>query len=307
MCPTSNDMARHRRKRFFDEAFLSRLERLHLIAKRLVREGSAGRRRSRRLGDGLEFADHRAYAPGDDLRFIDWPYYARMEKLLLRLFHEHSDAGVVIMLDCSASQAPGRATEKFDYARIAAAALAYVAMGSLDRVLLVPFAEKCGRTIRAGRDRARIFDVLDSLARIEPGGRTDLLQCIKELLARYERAATVLIISDLLDCADDLGDGLSWLALNDCRTVVLHLYEDGEARPQLAGSTLLQDAETQRQMRLQIDGNVLESYHRRWHLFQSRCRRACVQHGAIYVPATTSEPLERLILSTLRRAGVLAG
>ena len=67
----------------FDEEFLAGLRRLHLIAKHVSARGGAGRRRSRRMGDGLEFADHRAYAPGDDIRFIDWPYFARMEKLLL--------------------------------------------------------------------------------------------------------------------------------------------------------------------------------------------------------------------------------
>ncbi|MCK4601697.1 MAG: DUF58 domain-containing protein, partial [Phycisphaerae bacterium] len=122
-------MAKKRTYEFFDEAFLARLERLHLIAKRMAARGPSGPRRSRRLGDGLEFADHRAYAPGDDIRFIDWPYYARMERLLLRLFHEHSESDVAILFDASASMAPGGVMEKFDYARRAAAALAYVAMG----------------------------------------------------------------------------------------------------------------------------------------------------------------------------------
>ncbi|RPI63335.1 MAG: DUF58 domain-containing protein, partial [Planctomycetaceae bacterium] len=83
-------MTKRSRHAFVDERFLARLERLALIAKRLAAQG-VGPRRSRRLGDGLEFADHRDYSPGDDPRFIDWPYYARMEKLLLRLFHEHGE------------------------------------------------------------------------------------------------------------------------------------------------------------------------------------------------------------------------
>ena len=131
-------------KRLFGDEFLRRLQRLGLIAKR-IRAVSAGpgQRRSRRLGDGLEFADHRAYAPGDDIRFLDWPYYARMERLLLRLFHEHSEGAVSLLLDSSASMQLGELC-KFDYARRTAAALAYVAMASLDRVRVLPFAETLG-------------------------------------------------------------------------------------------------------------------------------------------------------------------
>src|SRR5512140_2366958 len=101
-----------RRYSFCDEDFLARLERLHLVAKHVASRWSAGQRRSHRMGDGLEFADHRDYAGGDDIRFIDWPFYARMEKLLLRLFHEHSESDVAIMLDASGSMSPGAAVEK---------------------------------------------------------------------------------------------------------------------------------------------------------------------------------------------------
>jgi len=79
----------------------------------LAARGSAGQRRSRRLGDGLEFADHRDYSAGDDVRFIDWPYYARMEKLLLRLFHEHSEGQITNRLDSSAPLAPGGQPAEF--------------------------------------------------------------------------------------------------------------------------------------------------------------------------------------------------
>ena len=132
-------MAKRNRHEFFDEGFLARLERLHLAGKHVAARERGGSRRSRRVGDGLEFADHRAYAPGDDVRFIDWPYYARMEKLLLRLFHEHSESEVGILLDASGSMAPAGSREKFHYALRAAAALTFVAMGGLERVVIVPF------------------------------------------------------------------------------------------------------------------------------------------------------------------------
>ena len=116
----------------FDDEFLRRLQRLGLLAKRInAAAPAAGQRRGPRLGDGLEFADHRAYAPGDDLRFLDWHYYARMEKFLLRLFHEQAEGSVTLMLDCSASMGLGAEAPKFDYARRMTAALAYEETGTL--------------------------------------------------------------------------------------------------------------------------------------------------------------------------------
>lgn len=301
-------------EQLFDKDFLARLERLHLLAKRMSVRRRAGTRRSQSMGDGLEFADHRGYAPGDDIRFLDWPYYARMEKLLLRLFHQHSEADVVIALDCSGSMGPGApgggAASKFDYARRAAAALAYVAMGSLDRVTLVPFSDGLGRTLRTGRDRGKIFTVLDYLAGLRAGGRTDLTGCMRRLAGMYGSPATVLLISDLLDCGGQLSDALAHLRAGEHDATVLHLYSPADARGELDGSLVLEHSETARQMRLFITDEIRASYRRQWARFRDGCRRSCISRGSTYV-AACSDPgapgFEGLILHALCKAGVLAG
>jgi len=303
-------MARRRTYDFADEDFLARLEGLHLIAKKLAARGHAGARRSRRLGDGLEFADHRDYARGDDIRFIDWPYYARMEKLLLRMFHEHSEADVAIMLDTSASMAPGGATEKFNYARRAAAALAYVAMGSLDRAVLQPFSDSLGKAMRSGRSRLQVLNVLDFLAGLAPGGRTALGDCAARFAARQESSAgagTVVIISDLMDCAGELSDALARLAGRGADVAVLHVYSGADESPSLNGPVLLHQAETLERMALDVTDDLLESYRRRFAEFRAACEHACLSRGATYAAAPTYVPFEQLVLQTLKRAGVLAG
>ena len=295
---------------FFDREFLARLEQLHLIAKRLSARPAAGRQRSRRMGDGLEFADHRAYAAGDDIRFIDWPYFARMEKLLLRMFHEHSEADVAILLDCSASMAPpGRASgpEKFQYARRAAAALAYVAMGSGQRVILQPFADRPGPRMHTGRNRAQVLEVLTFLRGLSAGGTTDLAGCAEQFARRAAAPAAVLIISDLLDCPRQLADALAQLRLAGHDVTVLHLLSPHDAEPQLAGPVLLRQAETGCEMNLHVSDELLESYRARWDEFTGGCRAACRAREATYVAARTDLPFEKLILHTLRAAGVLGG
>lgn len=303
-------MSNDHRRRLFDERFLARLEQLHLLAKRLSSRGVAGGRRSRRLGDGLEFADHRDYAAGDDVRFIDWPYYARMEKLLLRMFHEHSDSDVVILLDCSASMAacgdegPGE-TCKFDYARRTAAALAYVAMGSLERVTCVPFSAELGTPLRTGRNRGQILDVLDYLVELQAAGQTDLVRCVDMALHQFEPQGTIVILSDLLDSGEALRPALTALHRR-CEPVVIQIYSPQDAKGLLEGPVELHQAETGAEMAVDVTGELLASYRQQWEKYRSACERSCLACAATYVAAPTDAPFDQLVLQTLRRAGVLS-
>ena len=300
-------MAKSRKDSLFDKQFLARLQQLHLIAKRLTAREAGGARRSRRIGDGLEFADHRSYMAGDDIRFIDWPYYARMERLLLRLFHQRSEADVIILLDVSASMAPGGAMEKFDYALRVAAALAFVAMGGLERVIVQPFAEDLANPLRTGRNRGQILEVLDFLAGLAPAGRTELGRCADLLARRLDAPASVLIVSDLLDCGDDLSDAVVRLKTRTCDVTVLHVYSSLDADPALAGPVILQQAETGRNMTVDVTDDVRASYRLRWAEMCDALSRTAGGRGAAYVAAPSDVPFEQLVLRTLRQAGVLAG
>lgn len=300
-------MAKSRKDRLFDRHFLARLQQLHLIAKRLSAKDASGARRSRRIGDGLEFADHRSYMDGDDIRFIDWPYYARMEKLLLRLFHERSESDVIIMLDISASMAPGGAMDKFDYALRVAAALAFVAMGGLERVIVQPFGEDLAPDLRTGRNRGQIIEVLDFLAELGPGGLTKLDRCADRLARALDAPASVLVISDLLDSGDDLSDAIVRLKARGCDVTVLHVYSPLDADPALAGPVILQQAETGQNMPVDVTDDVRESYRLRWREMCDALARTAGGRGATYVAAPSDVPFEQLVMRTLRQAGVLAG
>ena len=294
----------------FDSAFVRRLEQLHVMAKRLAVGPSAGRRRARRVGDGLEFADNRPYAVGDDVRFVDWPYYARMDRLVRRLFHEHSEAGVAILLDASASMTAGGAMAgpaggAFDSARRAAAALAFVAMASLEQVIVQPFAEALAPPLRTGRHTGRIFEALDFLTALTASGPTRLLDAARRFAARLDQPTTVLVISDLADCADELSGALAHLQQAGCDTTVLHLYAPAEADPKLTGAARLTATEAGDQLDVELTPALLAAYRDRWRQWADDCRRACVARGAIYVAAATDVPLEALVLGSLRRAGVL--
>lgn len=288
-----------RRQDIFDADFLKSLEQLHLLAKRLSARYAGGINRSRRIGDGLEFADHRDYSPGDEIRFIDWACYARMERLLVRLFHQQAQGGVMIMLDASASMAGA----KFDYARRTAAALAYVAMGSMERVTLQPYAQECARPLTTSRDRSRIIGVLDYLAAIEPSGKTDLAHCTRHVAAAPGQT-TVMLISDLLDSQQDLSDAMSRLRQKSQPTVV-HLVSPHDAEPALAGPLTLRQVETGQEMNLDVTADLLADYRQAFAGFRDGCRKSTLARGANYIEAPIDLPFEKLVLGALRQAGVV--
>ncbi|MEO6810556.1 MAG: DUF58 domain-containing protein, partial [Isosphaeraceae bacterium] len=111
----------------FGSEFLNKLEYLSLVSKRIFRGQLLAQRRTKQLGGGIEFADHREYTPGDDFRYLDWNVFARHDELLLKRFQEEEDLHVYIFLDCSRSMGFGKPS-KFDLARQVAAALAYIAL-----------------------------------------------------------------------------------------------------------------------------------------------------------------------------------
>jgi uncharacterized protein (DUF58 family) len=296
---------RHERRRLFDEAFVARLEPLHLIAKRLALHGRPGLRRSRRLGDGLDLADHRAYAPGDDTRYIDWPYFGRMEKLLLRLFHEQGQGRTTLLLDASASMAVGDGLSKFDYARRVAAALAYLAMGGLEQVRLCVFGDGLGDALATGRQRARILPVLDWLADLTAAGPTRLLDAAELLVRRWPEGGQMIIISDLMDCQEQLAPALARLRQGGQELAVIHVISPADARPSLNGPLLLEQAEGGQCRSITVTPELLESYVRQWAAFCRGCQAVCLAERALYLPAETDWPPERLVLQTLRQAGLV--
>ncbi len=309
-------------REFFDREFMRRLERLRLVAKstRLRRVG--GVLHSPRMGDGLEFADHRAYAPGDDLRFIDWAYYARMERFLLRLFHEHSDAPVMILLDSSASMggrggaAASQGSDKFDYTRRLTATLAYLASRGLRRVEVAAFTDRLHQVYHMGRDSRKIFSLLQYLTDIRPDGRTDLARTA-EIFTRLSAGGTgtgrtdgtVFIVSDLLDCPDvaGLNGALARLRYAGCEVVVIQVYSPTDAFGPEGGAALFQHAESDERMNIYISDEVRQAYCHRWRRFVRSAERTCLKNEAVYVPAPTDRPFEELVFVALRRSGILTG
>ena len=178
-------------------ALLARLERLELVSRKVFRGRLKGERRSRRKGQSVEFADFRNYAPGDDLRFVDWNLYARLDKLFLKLFMEEEDLHIYLLVDASPSMEFGEPT-KFFAAQQLAAALAFVGMCRGDRVK-VEFLGANNQSSPVLRGRSQLYRLLDFVQSVQPRHAFSMGEAIKQFCLRTSGRGIVVLLSDLMD------------------------------------------------------------------------------------------------------------
>jgi len=303
-------MMSHSWGQLFDSEFLAQLDRLAVASKRAVQSSRTGVRASHRLGDGLEFADHRDYAPGDNVRFVDWRYFARMDRLLTRLFHEHREGGVAILLDCSASMngGDGEVQERSAFwvrALRMAAILGYISVAGHERVWLCGYTDTLHEPFRVATRREDMPGLLDALAQMTPSGKANLRSTIERYQALSNHPGAVIIISDLLDAGDEVDEGLAMLGLAGCDVSVLHATDTTWAERLRGNAVEFVDAETNDALSVTVTDAMVDRFREHQDTQVDALRRAIQGRGANYVPAPLDEPLDELVLLRLRQGGVL--
>ncbi|MEZ6189150.1 MAG: DUF58 domain-containing protein [Planctomycetota bacterium] len=288
-----------------DPGFLNRLERVAIVARKTLKGLGHGARRSKRAGGAVEFADYRAYAPGDDPRQIDWYAYARFEELYLKLFMAEQDLQVHLVCDHSASMRTGT-PPKLGFAWHVLLALAYVGLAAGDRVRLELFAE-AGALARLGplqgrRGLARLLGFLK--AQPEPSAGTDLARAVRGFLARRPAPGVVVVFSDFLD---PLGfkEPLERLRYSGFEPHVIHVVAPDEVEPQLGPDVDLVDVETGVVHTLPLDRASLAAYKARFAEFCAELEALCVRHQIGYARARSDQAPEAFVLETLRRSAVV--
>ena len=286
-----------------EQDFLSRLEYLSLISRRVFRGQLLAQRRTRQLGGGIEFADHREYSPGDDLRYLDWQLYARHGDILLKRFQEEEDLHVYILLDVSPSMDSGDPS-KFDYARQIAAALGYIALADLDRVAVLAYADTVRSWMPITRGKDQVLGLLKFLDRLEVGGdRTDLAAVSAALTHRASRRGLVLIISDLYD-QEGFRRGVDVLRHRQFEPHLIQVHTKEEAKPSVLGELELEDVETGSVRQVIITEKRLREYHERFGKFLRSISDYCRTYGLSCTHSTTDIPFDELVLRMMRTAGV---
>lgn len=294
----------------FDSIFLSKLERLYLLSKKMFRGKHHAERRSKHTGSSLEFADYRNYTFGDDLRSIDWNIYGRLDRLFVKLFEEEQDLPVYFLIDASASMQwtsgirhPAAGCTKFDQARRVAASLAYIALANLDRVNIHYFGSQLGAHMGMSRGKGQFHKVLDFLERApEKNGQsagTRLAFSFRAFAQRVKRRGLVFVLSDLFD-ADGCEEGLSLLRYNQFETSVIQVLDPAEMQPELLGDLRLIDTETEHPFEITSDPSLLKCYRLELRNFLQGVETFCNKRQIGYVQTTTAIAFEDLVLRVLR-------
>ncbi len=288
----------------FDSDFLKKLEYLSLISRRVFRGQLLAQRRTKQLGGGVEFADHRDYVFGDDLRYLDWNVYARFGHHLIKRFEEEEDLHVYFFLDCSRSMQFGR-PNKFDYAREITAALAYIALADLDRVSVVAFAENILDVFPLTRGKQHILSLMRFLERCETGGSaTNLATVVREFSHRKQRSGLAVVVSDLFDPAG-FQQGIDLLRFQQYEPSLIQVHDHSEAQPQLRGDLRLIDMETGRERNATVSESVLRRYKAKFTEFLDSVKKYCVGNGFGCTISQTQIPFDQLILRMMREAGAV--
>lgn len=286
----------------FDSDFLSKLEYLSLVSRRVFRGSLLAQRRTMQFGGGIEFADHREYSAGDDLRYLDWNIYARHGSLLLKRFQEEQDLHVYFLLDCSHSMEFGEPS-KFDLARQVTAALAYIALADLDRVSVVAFADRIIDDFPLTRGKARILPLLDFLEGLVPQGTdTDIQQAVREFLRRRQRTGLAVVVSDLF-APSGFERGIDQLRHRRYEPHVIQLHDPKEASPEFLGDVELWDVENDSSRKVTVTESNLRTYRRLFAEHQQKVATYCRTYGIGCTQATTAVRFDDLVLRMMRSAG----
>jgi uncharacterized protein (DUF58 family) len=284
------------------EALLRRVERLNL---RVRSSGPAwsGEHQGRGQASSLELSDHRAYAPGDDFRRVDWNAFARLETLNVKLSEPRQNVMLHLLVDRSRSMEFGSPT-KARLAQQIAACLAYLALTQLDGVRI--YGMRGAHVARSPRywGRGQAANALRRVQGLEPGSDTDLAAALGAFLGGHPERGLLVMLTDLLS-PTEFRTRLRQVVGAGFQVAIIHILSQRELSPELSGDLELVDSETGKRRRIGATREVLQAYQRGVERWRSGIVDDCRALGVRYVPLLANQPIEAVLLSDLRRYGLL--
>lgn len=284
---------------------LQKLGRVSVTARHAVESVLSGQHRSVRRGLSVEFAGHRIYRPGDDLRRLDWKVFARTDRHMVRVYEEETRLRATLVLDCSGSMAyaSGGGTSKLEYARMLTAALAFLMVRQADSVGLA----LVDTTIREYRPpkttMGYLLQLLDLLESTPPGGETGLAPVLERLAETLTRRGLVILISDLFDDPDAIAMSLRHLQHRKQDVRIFQILDPDETAFPFQGMVDFLGLENEPRLRLDAD-RIRERFHDAFARHQERVREVCHAAGVILVPCRTDEDLAMTLVHALAGAHI---
>jgi uncharacterized protein (DUF58 family) len=278
---------------FLDPSVLASLSGLDLVAKTVVDGFVSGLHRSPAFGFSQEFAEYRAYTPGDDLRYVDWNVFARTDRCYLKRYRGETNTVLTVLLDASNSMNySSHSVSKMQYARFTAAALFYLTTQTQrDAAGLIVFDDELRDYIRPSTRHGQLFRLLAGLEHAEPRARTDFAKPIDHFQQFLRRRGIVVIISDFYELPDRVVRALEPLRFRGNEVVLFHLLDPKEIRPEIRQPTTLIDLETDETLEVSPE-YVQNDYSRRIDAHLETLRDRARGSGMDYCLLTTDRPLD---------------
>ncbi len=279
-------------KRFLHPEAIKRIARLDLRARHIVEGFLSGMHRSPYFGHSIEFRQHREYAPGDDLRHVDWKVWARQDRLTVKQFEEDTNLRCTLLVDVSHSMSYGNGPmNKYEIGCCIAASLAYLILSQQDAVGCVSFDERIRQTVPTRTRKTHLNAIINSLNRQDPGDKTDMAGLMRQVAETYPRRGMMVLISDLLTDRGPLFKGLKLLRQRGHDVLVLHVMDDDELDFQFGGPTRFEGLESEDALNCNPKA-LRDGYLEALNEFLEEVRHTSVKNGIDYRLIRTSEPLD---------------
>ena len=294
-------MALRRRYKYLEPEAASRLRNLNLVARSVVEGFVSGLHRSPYHGFSVEFADHRKYTPGDNIRDLDWRAWAKSDRFYIKRYEEETNVNAHLLLDVSASMTfRSQGLSKLEYACFLAASLAYLMVRQQDSVGLVVFADGIQKRLPPHSSTLHLNQLLRTLETVEPVPDTDIAATFHQLAEMIKRRGLIVILSDLLDEEREVLRALRHFRHRRHEVIIFHILDPAERRFPYSRLTDFIDLETG--SRLQVDPRfVRQDYLKQIEAFINTYRQGATESNIEYVLADTATPYDRLLLAYLAR------
>jgi len=290
-------------RKYLDPVALSRLGGLELVARLVVEGFITGLHKSPYQGFNVEFAEHRQYMPGDEIRYIDWKVFGKSDRFYIKKFEEETNLKAYILLDASGSMGykyDGDEINKLEYGCYLAASLTYLMLKQRDSVGLAIFDTQMRRYIPPRGEPTHLRAILSVLEETTPGNETKISDIFHELARRIIRRGLIIIISDLLDFPQDVLTSLKHFRHRKHEVIVFHLLSKSEKDFPFSGPTIFRDMENQRLLPTQADA-LREEYLKELDNFISDYRQGCTANSIDYIQIDTSTNFAEVLARYLAR------
>jgi uncharacterized protein (DUF58 family) len=286
-------------RRFLDPKTLVKIQRLDLIARLVVEGFVTGMHKSPYHGFSVEFAEHREYAPGDDIKHVDWKVYGKTDRYYIKEYEEETNLAAYIVLDASESMKyRSGAVSKLEYGQFIAASLAYMVLNQRDSVGLATFDDEIRSFLPTSQHASHLKLICHELAKLEPRGKSGIGGILHSLAERVRRKGLVILISDLLDDAQELLFGLRHLRHRKHEVIVFHVMDRAELEFPFQTTLKLEGLEEAGEEVVDPIA-IRKGYLAELEAFLEQVRRGCRTNRIDYVLMDTSQPLDVALSSYL--------